>query len=145
MDEWMCKWNAPCNIIAHKTESSNLWIRLHNSSQRRLRILRHGVRFVQDDQLERWAGVFFAISTIPPHSHSMSTLFPGDSTVDIMEREIGHTKIQQEHASVFPSQNSLSSPLLLRYLVHQTHSTPTLAHEIGRGYRMGNGKRKRRG
>jgi hypothetical protein len=52
---------SPGDIVAHKAETGDARVRLHDSSQRRLGILSHRVGFVQDDEFVWWAGVFLAI------------------------------------------------------------------------------------
>lgn len=61
---------GPGNVVADETESRYSRIRLHDPSQRGLSILSHRIRFVQDDELIRWAGICLAIATRPV-SHAL--------------------------------------------------------------------------
>jgi hypothetical protein len=53
--------HRPSNVVANQTEPRYLCISLHNPSQGTLRVLGHGIGFVEDNNFVWWARVCFAV------------------------------------------------------------------------------------
>lgn len=53
--------SSPSNVVANETEPCVLGVLLHDSPKSTLRVLRHRVCFIENDDFVRWAWICLAV------------------------------------------------------------------------------------